>query len=173
MAATMQLQQQQSARRVVSHSARVHRAVMVHASAKPAVMVNSCTGKMGRAVAEAAVRAGLDLVPYTLCGATEVAANKAVEVAGKQLELVGPDTRDNLIEEVGLLPYMKEEMIPDALQLTSQQRCSQQREIHQLRHERVVWPLASWLAMKKCLEQTISAHFTPTYVLKKCCSCCA
>eukprot|EP00882_Tetradesmus_deserticola_P019670 GHRQ01021191.1.p3 GENE.GHRQ01021191.1~~GHRQ01021191.1.p3 ORF type:complete len:110 (+),score=38.54 GHRQ01021191.1:83-412(+) len=103
MAATMQLQQQQqSARRVVSRSARVQRAVMVHASAKPAVMVNSCTGKMGRAVAEAAVGAGLDLVPFTLCGASEAAANKAVEVAGKQLQLVGPDTRDELIEEVGL-----------------------------------------------------------------------
>jgi 4-hydroxy-tetrahydrodipicolinate reductase len=100
MAATMQLQQQQSARRVISRSARVQRAVMVHASAKPAVMVNSCTGKMGRAVAEAAVRAGLDLVPFTLCGASEAAAGQAVEVAGKQLQLVGPDTRDNLIQEV-------------------------------------------------------------------------
>jgi 4-hydroxy-tetrahydrodipicolinate reductase len=103
MAATMQLQQQQqSARRVISRSARGQRAVMVHASVKPAVMVNSCTGKMGRAVAEAAVRAGLDLVPFTLCGASEAAAGKAVEVAGTQLQLVGPDTRDNLIQEVGL-----------------------------------------------------------------------
>ncbi|KAF6261032.1 hypothetical protein COO60DRAFT_1294061 [Scenedesmus sp. NREL 46B-D3] len=124
MAATMQLQQQQSARRVVSRSARVQRAVMVHASARPALMVNSCTGKMGRAVAEAAVRAGLDLVPYTLCGASEVAANKAVDVAGKQLQLVGPDTRDNLIEEVKqqypnliMVDYTLPDVIHDMAQL--------------------------------------------------------
>jgi 4-hydroxy-tetrahydrodipicolinate reductase len=66
---------------------------------KPALMVNSCTGKMGRAVAEAAVKAGLPLVPYTLCGAAEAAASSSVEVSGQLLKLVGPDTRDQLIEQ--------------------------------------------------------------------------
>lgn len=64
-------------------------------------MVNSCTGKMGRAVAEAAVRAGLDLVPFTLCGAKEAEANASIEVAGQQLQLVGPQTRDDQIQQVG------------------------------------------------------------------------
>lgn len=72
----------------------------VYAAAKPVLMVNSCTGKMGKAVAEAALKAGLELVPYTLCGASEAAANKSVEVSGQQLELVGPDTRDEVIQQV-------------------------------------------------------------------------
>jgi len=54
---------------------------------------------MGRAVAEAAVKAGLPLVPYTLCGAAEAAASSSVEVSGQLLKLVGPDTRDQLIEQ--------------------------------------------------------------------------
>jgi hypothetical protein len=71
--------------------------VRVHA-AKPVVMVNSCTGKMGKAVADAAVRAGLTLAPYTLCSEGEAGGN--VEVAGQQLQLVGPSTRDKVIEQV-------------------------------------------------------------------------
>eukprot|EP00878_Enallax_costatus_P002429 GHUV01002606.1.p1 GENE.GHUV01002606.1~~GHUV01002606.1.p1 ORF type:complete len:316 (+),score=79.39 GHUV01002606.1:67-1014(+) len=66
---------------------------------KPALMVNSCTGKMGRSVAEAAVRAGLELVPYTLCGAKEAADTPSIEIAGQTLQLVGPDTRDDLIQQ--------------------------------------------------------------------------
>lgn len=73
-------------------------AVRVHA-AKPVVMVNSCTGKMGKAVADAAVRAGLTLAPYTLCSESE--AGGKVEVAGQQLQLVGPSSRDQVIQEVG------------------------------------------------------------------------
>lgn len=74
--------------------------VRVHA-AKPVVMVNSCTGKMGKAVADAAVRAGLTLAPYTLCSEGEAGGN--VEVAGQQLQLVGPSTRDKVIEQVGVV----------------------------------------------------------------------
>lgn len=69
-------------------------------AAKPVLMVNSCTGKMGRSVAEAAVRAGLELVPYTLCGAQEAADTPSIEVSGRTLQLVGPDTRDDLIQQV-------------------------------------------------------------------------
>lgn len=74
--------------------------VQVQAS-KPVVMVNSCTGKMGRAVADAAVRAGLTLAPYTLCSDSEAADKKTVEVAGQQLQLIGPSTRDEVIQQVG------------------------------------------------------------------------
>lgn len=69
-------------------------------ASKPVVMVNSCTGKMGRAVAEAATRAGLTVAPYTLC--SEAEAGNTVEVAGQQLQLVGPSTRDQVIEQVGV-----------------------------------------------------------------------
>jgi hypothetical protein len=78
-------------------------AVRVQA-AKPVVMVNSCTGKMGRAVADAAVRAGLTLAPYTLCSENE--AGGYVEVAGQQLKLVGPSSRDQIITEVGGVPLL-------------------------------------------------------------------
>lgn len=64
-------------------------------------MVNSCTGKMGKAVADAAVRAGLTLAPYTLCSEGEAGGN--VEVAGQQLQLVGPSTRDKVIDQVGVV----------------------------------------------------------------------
>jgi 4-hydroxy-tetrahydrodipicolinate reductase len=73
---------------------------MAAADAKPALMVNSCTGKMGRAVAEAALRAGLEVVPYTLCGAAELQRQGSIDVSGKIIELVGPDTRDELIEQL-------------------------------------------------------------------------
>jgi hypothetical protein len=75
--------------------------VRVHAAAtKPVVMVNSCTGKMGQAVANAALRAGLTLAPYTLCSDKEAAEKGTVEVAGQQLQLVGPSTRDEVIAQV-------------------------------------------------------------------------
>lgn len=67
---------------------------------KPAVMVNSVTGKMGRAVAEAAAHAGLQVLPYTLCGAGEAVPGAAVDVAGRRVALVGPAERDALIERL-------------------------------------------------------------------------
>lgn len=71
------------------------------AAPKPSVMVNSCTGKMGRAVAEAATRAGLQVLPYTLCGAGEVGnSGGRIEVAGQSMELVGPSNRDEVIERL-------------------------------------------------------------------------
>ena len=92
-----QMQARQSRPAAMSRRA----AVRVHAAAKPVVMVNSCTGKMGKAVADAAVRAGLTLAPYTLCSESEAGGNKTVEVAGQQLQLIGPSSRDQVIEEVG------------------------------------------------------------------------
>eukprot|EP00195_Chlamydomonas_chlamydogama_P008875 CAMPEP_0202901104 /NCGR_PEP_ID=MMETSP1392-20130828/13292_1 /ASSEMBLY_ACC=CAM_ASM_000868 /TAXON_ID=225041 /ORGANISM="Chlamydomonas chlamydogama, Strain SAG 11-48b" /LENGTH=279 /DNA_ID=CAMNT_0049587605 /DNA_START=162 /DNA_END=1001 /DNA_ORIENTATION=- len=67
---------------------------------KPQIMVNSCTGKMGQAVGEAALRAGLDLVPYTLCS-TNDSVKQTVDVGGTAVKLVapGPD-RDALVEQL-------------------------------------------------------------------------
>ncbi|KAF5839555.1 hypothetical protein DUNSADRAFT_529 [Dunaliella salina] len=64
---------------------------------KPQIMVNSMTGKMGQAVADATRRAGLQLVPYTLCASDVAAASKSMTADGQQIELVGPETRDAVI----------------------------------------------------------------------------
>ena len=64
---------------------------------KPQIMVNSMVGKMGQAVADATRRAGLELVPYTLCASDMAAANKHLMVEGQKIELVGPETRDEAI----------------------------------------------------------------------------
>lgn len=63
-------------------------------------MVNSMVGKMGQAVADATRRAGLELVPYTLCPADVAAASKHLTIDGQQIELLGPDTRDAAIEGI-------------------------------------------------------------------------
>lgn len=57
---------------------------------------------MGRAVAEAAVRAGCQLVPYTLCGASEAASASSLDIGGVDVKLIGPDLRDDLVEDLKL-----------------------------------------------------------------------
>ncbi|EFJ52603.1 hypothetical protein VOLCADRAFT_109527 [Volvox carteri f. nagariensis] len=76
--------------------------VVVMASSKPKfqLMVNSCTGKMGQAVAEAALRANIDLVPYTLCAPMDIEKKTHVTVQGVQLELVPPAVRDVAIADI-------------------------------------------------------------------------
>lgn len=96
------LSSKQSAAPVVRRAIR-SRAVRMDvraAAAKPQIMVNSVAGKMGQAVAEATVRAGLELVPYTLAAAEVVSRTKEVEVAGHKVQLVGPDTRDTLLPKL-------------------------------------------------------------------------
>lgn len=83
------------------HSSKTRRCSVKVQAAAPVVMVNSCTGNMGKAVAEAATRAGLTVAPYTLCSESEAAEKKFLEVSGQQLQLVGPSSRDAVIEQVG------------------------------------------------------------------------
>ena len=75
-----------------------------HASSmkqQPAILVNSCTGKMGQSVGEAALRAGLELVPYSLCSAADAASKESVQVGGKSVQLVGPGPeRTALIQQL-------------------------------------------------------------------------
>ncbi|KAF8063027.1 DAPB1 [Scenedesmus sp. PABB004] len=59
----------------------------------PHVMVNSCTGRMGHAAAEAVVAAGLTLVPFTLTGYSAGVAVSNIGVAGVPVEVVGKDRR--------------------------------------------------------------------------------
>lgn len=94
---------------------------MASASAgKPKVqlMVNSCTGKMGQAVAEAALRANVELVPYTLCGPNDTQTKSHVSVQGVQLELVPPSVRDSVVAELKQrYPHlmMVDYTLPDAI----------------------------------------------------------
>jgi len=72
---------------------------------------------MGQAVAEAAVRAGLELVPYSLCGPAE-AVGTQLPVAGAAVTLIGPDGRDARIGELkARYPrlLMVDYTVPDAI----------------------------------------------------------
>ncbi|XP_073145424.1 4-hydroxy-tetrahydrodipicolinate reductase 2, chloroplastic-like [Henckelia pumila] len=59
------------------------------------IMVNGCTGKMGRAVLEAAISAGLDPVPVALGGPDD--HGKIVDAGGKQIEVHGPEDREKIL----------------------------------------------------------------------------
>ena len=72
------------------------RGLAVVAAAGPPVMVNSCTGKMGHATAEAVLRAGLELIPYTFCGVSQGVAVGSVGVSGVPVERVTLDKRDQV-----------------------------------------------------------------------------
>lgn len=62
------------------------------------IMVNGCTGKMGKAVIQAAVSAGLHLVPVSFSCAEE--SGQTVEVCGKEIKLHGPSGRENILASV-------------------------------------------------------------------------
>ena len=54
---------------------------------------------MGHATAEAVVRAGLTLVPYSFTGSSEAVAVGNVGVEGIPVELVGPARRQQAMEQ--------------------------------------------------------------------------
>lgn len=106
----MQVQHMQAARSLAARPALPckatvlrssrQRAIAVQAMAGPAIMVNSCTGKMGHSTAEAVVRAGLTLVPYSLTGQSEAVAVGNVGVSGIPVELVGPAERQAALDRI-------------------------------------------------------------------------
>lgn len=57
--------------------------------------MNGCTGKMGKAVVEAAVSAGLHVVPVSF-SSSEV-SGKTVQVGGKEIQVYGPSDRENIL----------------------------------------------------------------------------
>ncbi|KAL6970892.1 4-hydroxy-tetrahydrodipicolinate reductase 2, chloroplastic [Sarracenia purpurea var. burkii] len=59
------------------------------------IMVNGCTGKMGKAVIEAAGSAGLDVIPVSFSSAKE--SGKTVQVGGKKIQLSGPSERESIL----------------------------------------------------------------------------
>lgn len=76
------------------------RQLTVSAQSDLAVMVNACTGKMGHATAEAVVKAGLQLVPFSITGTSEAVVVGNVGVSGIPVELVGPEERQVAIKKI-------------------------------------------------------------------------
>ncbi|GMH40065.1 hypothetical protein BSKO_07969 [Bryopsis sp. KO-2023] len=71
--------------------------VFASADALP-IMVNSCSGKMGHAAAEAVVRAGLNLLPYTITGeSVEAAKGDVIGVSGVPVAVVGVEEREEVL----------------------------------------------------------------------------
>nr|POF10415.1 4-hydroxy-tetrahydrodipicolinate reductase 1, chloroplastic [Quercus suber] len=62
------------------------------------IMVNGCSGKMGKAVIKAADSAGLNIVPLSFGSAVE--NGKTVQVCGKDILIHGPDDRENVLASV-------------------------------------------------------------------------
>nr|GMC46791.1 4-hydroxy-tetrahydrodipicolinate reductase 1, chloroplastic-like [Ipomoea batatas] len=62
------------------------------------IMVNGCTGKMGRAVLEAAISAGLLPVPVAFSGPED--SGKIVDVGGKQITVHGPSDRESTLSSI-------------------------------------------------------------------------
>ncbi|XP_077247945.1 4-hydroxy-tetrahydrodipicolinate reductase 1, chloroplastic-like isoform X2 [Tasmannia lanceolata] len=62
------------------------------------IMVNGCTGKMGRAVAEAAVSVGLELVPKSFSSSEK--SGEIVQLGGMDIQLHGPSEREGVLSSV-------------------------------------------------------------------------
>ncbi|PON60633.1 Dihydrodipicolinate reductase-type [Trema orientale] len=59
------------------------------------IMVNGCTGKMGKAVINAADSAGLNIVPVSL--GSEEESGSTVQVCGKEITVQGPSKRESTL----------------------------------------------------------------------------
>ncbi|KAF9617179.1 hypothetical protein IFM89_034330 [Coptis chinensis] len=64
----------------------------------PTIMVNGCSGKMGRAVIKAAVSAGIQVVPISFCSEEE--SGEIVNVEGMNIHLHGPSVREAVLASV-------------------------------------------------------------------------
>jgi len=62
------------------------------------VMVNGFPGSMAKEVAQVAIERGLEVVPYSLTG-PEI-TDKEIEFGGKNIKLVRPDERENIVEKI-------------------------------------------------------------------------
>jgi hypothetical protein len=64
------------------------------------VMVNGCTGKMGQAVAEAAIAAGLQLVPKCITGRGRAGVYAEFSIQGIKVDVVDGDEREKVMDQV-------------------------------------------------------------------------
>lgn len=67
-------------------------------STSPPIMVNACTGKMGRAVLEAAISAGLHAIPVSFGGAED--SGQSIEVGGKEIKVYAPSERESILSSI-------------------------------------------------------------------------
>jgi len=95
-----QLHQRSGCMRATGRIISVTRAAIDVADLSTPFMVNACTGKMGHATAEAVVRAGLKLVPYSFTGESEGVAVENIGVSGIPVELILPDERQQAMDRV-------------------------------------------------------------------------
>ncbi|KAK8935386.1 hypothetical protein KSP39_PZI013331 [Platanthera zijinensis] len=62
------------------------------------ILINGCTGKMGRAVADAAVCAGLQLIPVTFSNVEK--PSKDLHVGNVEIKIHGPSERENVLSSI-------------------------------------------------------------------------
>ncbi|THU74398.1 hypothetical protein C4D60_Mb04t32910 [Musa balbisiana] len=62
------------------------------------VLVNGCTGKMGRAVAEAVISAGLQLVPVSFSNLEK--PGRTLKVGNTEIQIHGPSERESVLSSV-------------------------------------------------------------------------
>ncbi|KAJ6850435.1 4-hydroxy-tetrahydrodipicolinate reductase 1, chloroplastic-like [Iris pallida] len=61
------------------------------------VLVNGCTGKMGKAVAEAAVSAGLQLLPITFSSSEK---SGFLQLGSTNIQIFGPSKREHVLSDI-------------------------------------------------------------------------
>lgn len=62
------------------------------------ILVNGCGGKMGRAVAEAAVSAGLQLIPVTFSSSKK--SSETLHVGSTEVKIYGPSEREHILSSI-------------------------------------------------------------------------
>ncbi|WOL07310.1 putative 4-hydroxy-tetrahydrodipicolinate reductase 2, chloroplastic [Canna indica] len=62
------------------------------------ILVNGCTGKMGKAVAESALSAGLQLVPVSFSSSEE--PGRTLKVGNAEIQIHGPPERESILSSV-------------------------------------------------------------------------
>jgi 4-hydroxy-tetrahydrodipicolinate reductase len=62
--------------------------------------VNGCTGKMGQVVAEAAIAAGLQLVPKCITGRGRAGGYAEFSIQGIKVDVVDGDEREKVMDQV-------------------------------------------------------------------------
>ncbi|XP_020581250.1 probable 4-hydroxy-tetrahydrodipicolinate reductase 1, chloroplastic isoform X2 [Phalaenopsis equestris] len=62
------------------------------------ILINGCAGRMGRAVADAAVCAGLQLVPVTFSNLEK--PNRTLQIGNVEIMIHGPSERENVLSAV-------------------------------------------------------------------------
>ncbi|KAL2650589.1 hypothetical protein R1flu_018717 [Riccia fluitans] len=93
-------------------------------SSEKYIMINDCNGRMGRAVAEAAIGAGLKIAPYTITGGP--VPEEPLDILGSKVKVCGKERRDEVLDLVrkqysGLV--MVDYTVPDAVNENAELYC--------------------------------------------------